>query len=84
VDGATVYIATEQGIYQWDAATPAATRPSKVGNAEMAAQTPRCLAVVAGQPVAGTNYTLWRFDAAVPQAWKASGKPAGGPELKLA
>ena len=80
VDGASVYIATEQGIYQWDAAAGGhAAVP--VGN-PMAGQTPRCLAVVAGQPVAGTNYTLWRFDENQ-QAW-SQWKPAGGLELKLA
>ncbi len=79
VDGALVYIATEQGIFRWDAAAGGQAVP--VGNA-IAAQTPRCVAVVAGQLVAGTNYTLWRFDGNQ-QAW-GQWKPPGGIELKLA
>ena len=81
VDGATVYIATEQGIYRWDAAA-GDHRAVKVGGAEMAAQTPRCLAVVAGRLVAGTNYTLWRFDGN-PPAWRQWRPAGGGVELKL-
>ncbi len=61
VHGDKSYIATELGVYQWDAASNALLA-ARVGGNGMAAQTPRCLAVVAGHLVAGTNYTLWRFD----------------------
>ncbi len=82
VHGDEVYIATELGIYRWNAASND-LRADRVGGNEMAAQTPRCLAVVAGQPVAGTNYTLWRFDT-VQQTWQQWIAPGVAIELKLA
>lgn len=82
VHGTKVYIATELGIYLWDATTGNHTAV-KVGGNEMAAQTPRCLAVVAGQLVAGTNYTLWRFDETL-HSWNQWIPAGGGIELKLA
>ncbi len=62
VDGNIVYIATETGIVRWDAAS-GAHRAGKVGTNTWTAEAPRCLAIVRGQLVAGTNRSLWRFDA---------------------
>lgn len=80
VHGDKSYIATELGVYLWDAATNVFSA-GRVGGNEMTAQAPRCLAVVAGQLVAGTNYTLWRFDENQ-HNWKQWA--AAGMELKLA
>lgn len=80
VAGDQVYIATELGIFCWNAASGAFVA-DKVGAAELAAETPRCLSMVDGQLVVGTNRTLWRFDN-VAQTWQ-SWAPAGR-ELKLA
>lgn len=80
VNGDQVYIATELGIFHWNAASGAFVA-DKVGAAELAAETPRCLSMVGGQLVVGTNRTLWRFDnvAGTWQLWAP-----GGLELKLA